>query len=680
MLEFWSRLFDTSGFTPRWNCGTWDAGLGWLHILADAATFGAYTAIPLVLAYFMLHRRDVPFPRVFWLFGLFIFSCGFGHLVESIIFWHPVYRFSGLVKLTTASVSWVTVVALARVMPTALALPGLKRLNEELQGQVAQRREAERVMQAAKGTAVAANRAKSEFLANISHELRTPMNAIIGMTELALEEPLSPNVRDCLGTAKDSADVLLSLLNEILDFSRIESGRFTLERDEFKLRSTVNETVRTLRIRADNKRLKLVRDVNDEVPDRLVGDSLRLRQVLANLVGNAIKFTEQGEVVIGVGVDSQTSTATCLKFSVRDTGIGIAAEDRERIFAPFTQADSSTTRMHGGTGLGLTICGELVRLMGGRIWVTSELGQGSTFCFTAWFDRVAEPHGAMGRAGGEHAAAAEADAPPRSLRVLVAEDVPANQKLVRMILQKRGHEIDVAENGKQALEMVRAGRYDAVLMDVQMPVVDGLQATAAIRAEQARDVHRLPIIAMTAHAMRGDRERCLAAGMDAYVAKPVDSGQLIHLIEKFGGQRAAAGAVTLTDNAVTTSTEPSADTNPPMPPAIESLKVFDAAQALARMGGSRQLLAEMIGWFRDDAPKLIEEMSAAAVEHDWRRLARVAHNLKGLASNLDAEQVIALARQIEQQADAQASTAIGPLLDQLRQTLDRLLSALPTEP
>ena len=538
------------------------------------------------------------------------------------------------------------------------------------------RRESEELHQA-KLIAEQANRAKSEFLANISHELRTPMNSIIGMTELALEETLQNPVRDYVQTAKDSAAVLLGLLNEILDFSRLEAGKFVLEPAPFSLRAVVTETLKSVAQRAFEKGLELAGDVSAAVPDALIGDALRIRQVLLNLVGNAIKFTELGEVVVRVSLESQTSEQVMLLFAVMDTGIGIAADDQQTIFQPFTQADSSTTRHYGGTGLGLAIASDLIRLMGGRLWVDSELGRGSIFRFTLPLAPNQDARGAGGHrlslieklenlrvlivddsassrrilekcmrrwsmlpevvadAGAALArlkdAAAEGNAFPliivdalmpgtdgfvlseqilavpglgcrivlslsstdrhtfadrceqlsvaaflekpysetelltaiikalgwpapglsdeetsvkapgtapfvRPLKILLAEDTPANQKLIVSILKKRGHTIEVAHNGREACDLVKQQSFDVVLMDVQMPIMDGFQSTAAIRAMQKTGMPRLPIIAMTAHAMRGDRERCLAAGMDAYLAKPINSRELSELVESLGLQ------------------------------------------------------------------------------------------------------------------------------------------------
>jgi signal transduction histidine kinase/CheY-like chemotaxis protein len=457
--------------------------------------------------------------------------------------------------------------------------------------------------------AEAANEAKSQFLASMSHELRTPMNAILGMIDVALPKAADLTVRDCLQTAKGSADILLTLLNDLLDSAKIESGKLELEAAPFSLRKMMDQVTRTLSVRACEKGLSFCCRVPEDTPDALVGDRMRLQQVLFNVAGNAIKFTDRGKVQIDLRTLSKDREA-CLEFAVKDTGIGITVSTLPRLFQPFVQADATTARRYGGSGLGLSIAQNLVEMMQGRIWVDSSLDQGSTFYFTVrlpvWNEPMADTP----------PPAAVPSAATTSLRILLAEDNAANRKLVRYILQDRGHVVDCAADGHEALCLNEQNRYDAILMDVQMPNMDGHEAAMAIRRRE-NGAHRVPIIALTAYAMQGDRERCLAAGMDSYLAKPINAHEMIRLIESLGH-----GA----------SSKPSTTIGIPNP--LEQITaagdaVFCFEEALLRCFHNENRVWEMIQYFFDEVDFVLAQMHAALEKRDLPQIGQLAHRIKG---------------------------------------------------
>jgi len=489
---------------------------------------------------------------------------------------------------------------------------------------ITSKKRAEESLAAAKAAAEAANQAKSQFLARMSHELRTPMNAILGMIDIALPKAVNPAVRDCLETARSSADLLLTLLNDLLDSAKIESGKLELEAAPFSLRSMLDHITRVLAVRASEKGLCFCCRLPDDTPDLLVGDRMRLQQVLLNLAGNAIKFTERGEVEITVRAAVAGADA-CVEFAVRDTGIGIAAASLPDLFEPFVQVDASTARRYGGTGLGLSICKSLVELMGGRIWVHSTVGEGSTFHFTARLPVSTERP-------------ADVTAPPpltaqahSPLHILLAEDNTANQKLVAYILKDRGHTIEVANNGHEAVRLAQTQHYDVILMDVQMPDMDGLAATAAIR--QLGGAH-VPIIAMTAHAMRGDRERCLAAGMDGYLSKPVNAHEMIAVVEHLGEQRMLGEAH---DPTAKHARHPTSAT-----------RLFDRDLALMRCSNRPDIIREMARCFREDVENLFPRMRSALAQGNLAEIGRICHRMKTTLIYLGAQPALDAAERAEQ--------------------------------
>jgi signal transduction histidine kinase/DNA-binding response OmpR family regulator len=528
----------------------------------------------------------------------------------------------------------------------------------------------------ARTAAEAASVAKSQFLANMSHELRTPMNAILGMTDLALAEELPLMVRDYLQTARDSAGVLLEILNEILDLSRIEAGRFELESTAFSLHKAVEQVIKTLRVRAREKGLALIYNLPSHMPDLLIGDPLRFRQILMNLVDNAIKFTHIGKVVVKAEVREHSSEHVKLEFAVTDTGIGILPEDRERIFSPFTQADASTTRNYGGTGLGLTISRKFVELMNGQIWVESRPNQGSTFYFTVSLKMPQKAVAVEGEAGYSLRRSRRRQA----LQVLLAEDTPTNQKLAERLLSRRGHVVEIAGNGQQALEMVEQRDYDVVLMDVQMPVMDGIQATMAIRALPNPVKARLPIIAMTAHALKEDAERCLAAGMDAYVSKPIQAEEFIELVELLGESDSGAK---IPPQEIAPDVKPAASAGKPLGTVLAdkaSIGIpasdFDLAEAVKKCFGKYEFFLDMANGFFSETDDSLHAMNEACKRGTVDDVRNVAHQLKNTVIYLGSQQTTEAIVNVEKAAKSGNLDALSEALNQLRHRLEGLKNSL----
>jgi signal transduction histidine kinase/CheY-like chemotaxis protein/HPt (histidine-containing phosphotransfer) domain-containing protein len=498
-----------------------------------------------------------------------------------------------------------------------------------------------------------ANVAKRQFVANMSHEIRTPMNGIMGIVDLLKDTPLTEEQQRYLGIIRNSSVALMTVINDILDFSKIEAGKLSLESVDVDIRSIVDQTVQLFRPRAQEKGISLEANVSPEMPAVLCGDPVRVSQVLNNFVGNAVKFTEHGDVTITVSVDDQDEHSSTVRCSVADSGIGISPEIRGMLFQPFNQADGSSTRKFGGTGLGLAISRQLAEMMQGGVGVESSPGVGSTFWFTVRLSNRLQPEGAAAT-GPEPPAKSHRQSIgeiPHGLRVLVAEDNEANQIVATLMLDRLGCHTDIVANGQAAIEAVAANTYDIVFMDCQMPVMDGFEATRLIRRIEGTSAHRT-IIAMTANALQGEKERCLETGMDDYVAKPVVLEELEQVIRRWG------------------AADRGGQSGAPRPSGNESLSLdLTRLNHLQELSKRRDpaLFSKLLKSFLTDAPDRIGILKKALAVDDTKTVFTVAHSLKGISGNIGAKVMTSLSQELQVMGDTGSLSGAGAVIGKLEQ-------------
>jgi signal transduction histidine kinase/ActR/RegA family two-component response regulator len=549
MFEFFANLFSVDGFPARWYCGSaWQQTpeLGWLHILSDLGTWSAYTAIPVVLLYFVVRRKDIPFRLMFLLFGAFILLCGLTHLMEVIIFWQPIYRFAGLVKLATAVVSWGTVIALVRVLPEALELPGVRKLNEQLRQEIKERQrfeqERETLLQReqfARVEAEKASRMKDEFLSTVSHEIRTPLNAILGWAQILRTQDASPDeLQQGLEVIERNSRAQAKLVDDLLDMSRIISGKIRLEVEPIDLAVVARAALQAVKPAAEAKGIALIEKI-DASAGTFVGDPNRLQQIIWNLLTNGVKFTPKGGTVT-LELHRRESDAEIV---VRDTGIGVSPDFLPYVFDRFSQAEPGTTRRFGGLGLGLAIVKQLTELHGGRVAVSSPgVGQGAAFSVLLPVKAVQVESSGEGELRPNHSSVPRPALRLDGMKVLCVDDEPDSLRLVARVLEAVGAQVTLASSVDEALQRWNEKHFDLLVSDIGMPARDGYELIRTIREQDLQGAKATPAIALTAFARSEDRQRALLSGFQSHLVKPVEAAELVAVAASLLGLVGSAAA------------------------------------------------------------------------------------------------------------------------------------------